>query len=218
MSTDPEPIRVALVEDHALVRAAIRAGLQHAPEIRLIAEITSAEEAIVTLPVLNPDVVLVDLDLPGRTGIDLIRELAPRQPRCLFIVVSVDQSDTSIIEAVRAGARGYLSKDIEPAALVRALVGIREGEAAFGRHATQVLAERFQVLLRRPAGSDAKLPELTERENEILALLADGLTDREIAEALVIGRRTVETHVGNILAKLHVSSRVQAARIYRQRA
>ena len=216
--TDPDAIRVALVDDHALVRAAIRAGLQGTREIRLIGEITSAEEAIATLPTLGADVVLVDIDLPGRSGVDLIRELAPRLPRCHFVVLSVDQSDTSIVEAVRAGARGYLSKDIEPAALVRAIVGIPHGEAPFGRHATHVLTERFQALLRRTAGSDAKLPELTERENEVLALLADGLTDREIAEALVIGRRTVETHVANILAKLHVPSRVQAARIYRQRS
>ena len=217
-SEAPAPLRVALVDDHALVRAAIRAGLQAAREIRLVAEITTAEEAITTLPMLAPDVALVDVDLPGRSGIYLIRELAPRLPRCLFVVLTVDESETTIVEAIRAGARGYLSKDIEPAALVRALIGIRRGEAPFGRHPTQVMAERFQALLRRGTGVDAKLPELTERENEVLALLAEGLTDREIAEGLVIGRRTVETHVANILAKLHVESRVQAARIYRQRA
>ena len=217
MNSNSAPIRVVLVDDHALVRAAIRAGLQGHHDIQLVGEITSAEEAISTVPSLSADVVLVDIDLPGRKGIDLIRELAARQPNCWFVVLSVDQSEATIVDAVRAGARGYLSKDIEPPALVRALSGIRHGEAPFGRHAVQVVTDRFQALLRRASASSEKLPELTERENEILALLADGLTDREIAEALVIGRRTVETHVGNILAKLHVESRVQAARIYRQR-
>jgi DNA-binding NarL/FixJ family response regulator len=133
-------------------------------------------------------------------------------------VLSVDRSEASIVEAVRAGARGYLSKDMEPSALIGALRGARLGEALFGRRATRILADRFQSLLRRSSSLDLKLPELTERENEILALLAEGMTDREIAEALVIGRRTVETHVANILAKLRVESRVQAARIYRNRA
>jgi two-component system response regulator DevR len=218
MRTETPALRVVLVDDHALVRAAIRAGLSAAPDIELVSELTSAEEAITTLPLLRPDVVLVDIDLPGRTGVDLIRELAPRQPNTMFVVLSVDRSEATIIEALRAGAKGYLSKDLEPAALVGALRGALRGEALFGRQATRILADRYQMLLRRSANFGQKLPELTERENEILALLAEGLTDREIAEALVIGRRTVETHVANILAKLRVESRVQAARIYRNRA
>lgn len=218
MSTELPPLRVALVEDHALVRSAIRASLAPAREIEVVAELATAEEAIAALPLIRADVVLVDLDLPGRGGNDLVRELAPRQPNTWFVILSADQSDASVIEAVLVGARGYLSKDTDAAALRRTLLGIRRGDAPFSRHATQVLAERFQALLRRSTASEVKLPELTERENEILALLAEGLTDRQIAEALIIGRRTVETHVANILAKLHVTSRVQAARIYRLRA
>ena len=217
MATDHPPLRVALVEDHALVRAAIRAGLAASRDIDVVAELATAEEAIVALPHLRADVVLVDLDLPGRGGAELVRELAPRQPNTWFVILSADQSDTSVIEAVLVGARGYLSKDTEPEALRRTLLAIRRGDAPFSRHATQVLADRFQALLRRSSASTVKVPELTERENEILALLAEGLTDRQIAEALIIGRRTVETHVANILAKLHVTSRVHAARIYRLR-
>ena len=218
MATDQGPLRVVLVEDHALVRAAIRAGLAASRDIEVVAELATAEEAIAALPLLRADVVLVDLDLPGRGGTDLVRELAPRQPSTWFVILSADQSDTSVIDAVLVGARGYLSKDTEPEALRRTLLGIRRGDAPFSRHATKVLAERFQALLRRSSATDLKLPELTERENEILGLLAEGLTDRQIAEALIIGRRTVETHVANILAKLHVTSRVEAARIYRLRA
>ena len=213
-----DPIRVALVEDHALVRSAIRHGLALARDIQLVAEIPSAEEAGATLPLLRPDVALVDVDLPVRNGIDLVRDLAPRMPEVWFVMLSADQGEQTIIAAVRAGARGYLSKDMEQEALIRSIRGIRDGEAPFNRHATRVLVDRFQALVRQGAMPDARLPELTERENQILVLLAEGLTDREIAEALVIGRRTVETHVANILAKLHVNSRVQAARIFRHRA
>jgi two-component system, NarL family, response regulator DevR len=211
-------LRVALVDDHRLVRSAIRDELTRSTDVTLVAELSTAEEAATTLPLLRPDVVLVDIDLPMRSGLDLVRDLAPRLPAVWFVMLSADQSDQTIVEAVRAGARGYLSKDMDPGALLRALHGIRDGEAPFNRHATRVIVDRFQSLMRQARTAGVVLPELTERENQILALLADGLTDREIADALVISRRTVESHVANILAKLHVGSRVHAARIYRHRA
>jgi DNA-binding NarL/FixJ family response regulator len=213
-----QPIRLVLVEDHALVRSAIRHELADSPDVSLVAEIPTAEEAAATIPLLRPEVVLVDIDLPLRSGIDLVRDLAPRMPGVAFVMLSADQTEQMIVEAVRAGAKGYLSKDMDPAALVRAVRGIREGEAPFNRHATRVVVDRYQALLQNGRALDFRLPELTERENQVLALLAEGLTDREIADALVISRRTVETHVANILAKLRVASRVQAARIYRHRA
>jgi DNA-binding NarL/FixJ family response regulator len=213
-----EPIRLVLVEDHALVRSAIRQELAGTRDVSLIAEIATAEEAVATLPRLRAEVVLVDIDLPMRSGIDLVRDLAPRLPDVWFVMLSADQTEQTIVEAVRVGARGYLSKDMDPPALVRAIRGIREGEAPFNRHATRIVVDRYQALLQNGRSPDQRLPELTERENQVLALLAEGLTDREIAEALVISRRTVESHVANILAKLRVSSRVHAARIYRHRA
>jgi len=167
-------LRVALVDDHRLVRSAIRGELARSTDVTLVAELSTAEEAATSVPLLRPDVVLVDIDLPMRSGLDLVRDLAPRLPAVWFVMLSADQSDQTIVEAVRAGARGYLSKDMDPGALMRALHGIRDGEAPFNRHATRVIVDRFQSLMRQARTAGVVLPELTERENQILALLGTG--------------------------------------------
>jgi DNA-binding NarL/FixJ family response regulator len=209
--------RIALVEDHALVRAAVRDILNRA-DLEVVGEFPTGEAAVDSLPRLRPDVVLVDLDLPGLSGAALIRELAPRLPETMFIILTASHEERDLFEAVRSGARGYLSKDLDQTGLVRALSALERGEMPFSRRFVSILFERF-VFSRShdPGRPSGQLPELTERENEILAFLGDGLSDREIADALVISRRTVESHVTHILHKLGVSSRVEAAKIYKRR-
>jgi DNA-binding NarL/FixJ family response regulator len=208
-----QPMRVMLVDDHALVRSAIRGALE-APDLEVVAEAPNAEAAFEEALRTRPDVILLDIDMPGMSGLQLIRELRPRLPGTKIVMLSVSGDERNVLEAVRQGAAGYLTKDLGPEALQRTVRGLRDGDLAMSR---RMAARTLQQLL--SGGTlpveDDPLTILSSREREVLRGLADGLTDREIAEALVISPRTVETHVGNILRKLAVRNRAEAARIYR---
>ena len=210
------PLRVMLVDDHPLVRSAVRGALQ-APDIEVVAEAASAEAAFDAAIQARPDVILLDVDMPGMSGLQLIRELAPRLPDTQIVMLSASGEDRNVIEAMRHGAAGYLTKDLGPEALQRAVRGIRNGDLAMSRRMAARTMRQF--IAGRPHGAnaeDSSLGALSSRELEVLARLADGLTDREIAQALVISPRTVETHVGSILRKLRVRNRAEAARSYRE--
>ncbi len=204
-----------LVDDHAFVRSAIRQALS-APDIEVVGEASTGEEALKLAPELRPDVLLIDIDLPGMSGLRLLRELRPRLPDSKFVMLTVSTSQVDVLEAVRLGAVGYLTKDLDADALLRSIRGVRDGDLAMPR---KLAARTIQDLV---AGAGARaadrgapgLESLSPREDEILRLLADGMTDREIGEALTISTRTVETHVGNILRKLDARNRASAARRY----
>ena len=212
-------LRVFLVEDHALVRAAVRHALAKAADLEVVGDVSTAEDALLLVPEVRPDVILVDIDLPGMRGSELVRELAPRFPDVAIVMLTVSRGERDLLDAIRSGARGYLAKDLSPDALIRALRDIRNDVMPMSRRDASLLISRLAEAAgrHRPVGVSS-LPELTARENEVLALLADGMTDREISVALVISRRTVESHVRNILEKLAVQSRLDAARIYRHRS
>ena len=216
---EPGRLRVFLVEDHALVRAAVHHALASADDIDVVGDASTAEDAIRLIPELVPHVVIIDIDLPGMRGTELVRELSPRFPEMWLVMLTISRSERDLLDSIRSGARGYLSKDLSPDALLRSIRDIRTGVMPMSRRDATLLITRLSEAAGRhqPIGSGA-LPELTVRENEVLALLADGMTDREISVALVISRRTVESHVRNILEKLAVESRLQAARVYRQRS
>jgi two-component system, NarL family, nitrate/nitrite response regulator NarL len=209
-------LRVVLVDDHEFVRSAIRHAIS-APDIEVVGEAGSAEEAVEVATREHPDVVLLDIDLPGVSGVRILRELTPRLPDTHFVMLTVSENPRDMVDAIRSGADGYLTKSLSPAALQRSVRGIRHGDLPMPRR----LAARLVRELARPSpgNADRSLPStLTSREVEILRLLARGLTDREIADALTISARTVETHVGNILRKLGVHRRAEAARQYREDA
>lgn len=207
-----------LVEDHALVRAAVRQALDAAEDLHVVGEASDAEEALRMIPAMRPDVAIVDIDLPGMRGTELVRELAPRFPAMWLVMLTVSRSERDLVDAIRSGARGYLHKDLSPDALVRAIRDIRTGVMPISRReASMLIARLADAAGRQRTVGGAALPELSARENEVLALLADGMTDREIAVALAISRRTVESHVRNVLDKLAVQSRLDAARILRER-
>jgi DNA-binding NarL/FixJ family response regulator len=206
-----------LVEDHALVRTAVRQAIS-TPDIEVVAEVATAEAAIEPALELRPDIILLDIDLPGMSGLQFLREVAPRLPDTKIIVLTVSSAHRDLVEAVRFGAMGYLTKDLTPEALLRSVRGARDGDLAMPRRlAAEVIADLSRTARRSTAEGAAALPRLTDRETEVLRMISDGLTDREAAEALRISIRTVETHVSNVLHKLGVRSRSDAARLYRER-
>jgi DNA-binding NarL/FixJ family response regulator len=204
-----------LVDDHALVRMAVRQALE-APDVELVAEAASAEEALVLAPQVRPDVLLVDISLPGMDGVALVRELAPRLPETRIVMLTVSSADHHLLDAMRYGAVGYLTKDVSPGGLLRAVRSAYDGELAMPRRMAARLVRHLEETS-HPAtpAIDPALGSLTGREAEVLRLLAAGRTDREIAETLTISLRTVTTHVASILHKLGTTRRAEAARRYR---
>jgi two-component system, NarL family, response regulator DevR len=211
--------RVMLVDDHALVRSAVRQALA-ADDLEIVGEAASADEALLLAPQLAPDVLLMDINLPGTDGLQLLRELAPRLPATKIVMLTVSNDRRDLVEAVRSGAAGYLTKDLSPEALQRAIRGIRSGDLAMSRSMAADVIQHLATSTNRPAASAAgeELAGISAREREVLSLLAEGLTDREIGERLGISPRTVETHVGSLLSKLGVRNRAQAAARYRDGA
>lgn len=207
-------LRVMLVDDHALVRSAIRQAIT-APDIEVVAEVATAEEALQVAPEIRPDVLLLDLDLPGMTGLQLVRELSPRLPETQIVMLTVSSDERDLVEAMRSGAVGYLTKDLSPDALQRTVRGIPKGDLPMPRRLAAQLIRQLSGPGRGAGGVDRGLG-LSSREEDVLRLLAAGLTDRGIAETLKISPRTVETHVGSILRKLGVRNRAEAARRYRE--
>jgi len=208
-----------LVDDHPLVRSAVRQAID-APDIELVGDTSSAEEALVVAPTVRPDVMLVDIALPGMSGVQLVRELAPRLPDTRFMMLTASAAEDDVLDAIEFGATGYLTKDVTPDALLRAVRGAYAGDLAIPRRMAARLVRRLAERARRaPSGHDLLVEHsLSSRERDVLRLLAEGMTDREIAAALTLSTRTVETHVSNVLHKLGVRNRVQAARHYRGEA
>ena len=214
------PLRVMLVDDHALVRAAVRQALV-APDIEIIAEASTAHETLELAPQLHPDVLLMDINLPGADGLSLLRELVPRLPDTKIVMLTISEDRRDLMQAVRNGAAGYLTKDLGPDALQRAIRGTRTGDLAMSRAMAAIVVRELAVGGRRDVAGVAgpaadALGVLSSRELEVLRYLATGLTDREIAERLGISPRTVETHVGSVLHKLEVKNRAEAAARFRE--
>jgi DNA-binding NarL/FixJ family response regulator len=211
------PLTVFLVEDHRRVRAAIRQAIS-ADDISVVGEAATAEHALHLAPPLRPDVLLLDIDLPGMSGLQLLDLLVPLLPGTRIVMLTVSSAQADVVEAIAHGAAGYLTKDLDPAALLRAIRGLRSGDLAMPRGLAAGLVRDYARTLRdfiSPADR-ARLAGLSQREHEVLTELVRGLTDRRIAERLFLSPRTVETHVRNILRKLGVRNRAEAAGRYRR--
>ena len=209
-------LQVMIGDDHPLVRAAVARAIE-GNGMTVIAEASTAEEALVVAPQVMPDILLLDIALPGASGIQLVRDLAPRLPNTRIIMLTVSSADRDVADAIRYGASGYLTKDVTPEALARALRATQNGELVMPRR----LAGRLLMRMARQGThaypqDDQPIEGLTPRERDVHRLLAEGLADRDIATALTISRRTVETHVSSILHKLGVQNRTEAATRYRE--
>jgi len=208
MMEPTEPITVMIVDDHAVVRQGIRALLEAEGGFQVVGEVGSGGEAALLAADLAPDVVLMDLVLPEMDGVTATRLIKQRSPRSQVIVLTSYHEDEHIYPAIRAGALSYLLKSVGLDELVGAVRKAAQGEATLHPH---VAARLAQELHGASAGTRWLYDTLSEREREVLGLIATGLTNTQIAERLVISERTVKSHVNNILSKLQVADRTQAA-------
>lgn len=201
-----DPIRVVIADDHPIVREGLRTYLGTRDGIEVVGEAADGEQAVARVARLRPDVVLLDLVMPVLGGVAALERILARDPDARVIVLTSFAAEDQMLPALRAGAAGYLLKDTDPAELERAVRAAAAGESLL----SPVVAERLLREVRRGSSGDP-LAALTPREREVLGLLARGLSNRQIAAELVVAEKTVKTHVGNILAKLAVSDRTQAA-------
>ncbi len=203
------PITVLLVDDHKIVRQGVRAFLQTLSDIQVIAEADSGAAAIAAVEQHRPDVVLMDLEMPGELdGIAATRQVRKLHPQTQVIVVTSHHQDEYIFPAVRAGAISYLLKDVEPDELADAIRKAAQGEAVLDSRVASRIIHELQGIRKDEVNP---FTELSDREFEVLRLIAAGKSNAEIAETLVIGESTVKTHIGNLLKKLHLDDRTQAA-------
>ena len=201
-------LRILLVDDHPLVRNGLRALLATVPELTVVGEAASGEEAIARAAELLPDIILMDLYMPGVNGVEATRRILQAQPHMGILVLTMLEDDASVFAAMRAGARGYLLKGADQTEVLRAIGVVAHGEAIFSPPIAQRLMHYFANM--QPILPPSAFPDLSEREREILGLIARGKTNAEIAEALVVSPKTVSNHVSNIFSKLQVVDRAQA--------
>jgi DNA-binding NarL/FixJ family response regulator len=208
-----DPLRVLIADDHPLFRSGLRALLCTVPDTAVAGEATTGEEAVALATELQPDVVVMDIQMPGISGIDATRRILDTIPHIGILVVTMFEDDYSVFAAMRAGAKGYVLKDTEEEDMLHAIRAVGKGEAIFSPAiARRVIdfftgARRSEVERAVPARA---FPELTSREREVLDLIAQGLNNPEIAAHLYLSPKTVRNHISNIFAKLQVADRSEA--------
>lgn len=202
-----EPIRVLIADDHPMFRFGLKALIGATPDMALAGEAADGEEVVTLAASLQPDVIVMDVNMPGQNGLEATRRILQTSPHIGILVITMFDDD-SVFAALQAGARGYLLKGADPEATLRAIRTVASGEAIFSPTAARRVMDFFAR--RAPNTPPQVLPELTDRERELLVLLAQGLTNAAIAERLSLSPKTVRNHVSNIFSKLQVADRAQA--------
>jgi DNA-binding NarL/FixJ family response regulator len=203
-----ESVRILIADDHPVFRDGLRALLGTVPDCELVGEAANGDEAVVLATSLQPDVVLMDIRMPGLDGIEATRRIVHTSPHIAVLVLTMFEDDESVFSAMRAGARGYLLKGADQSEILRAVRAVASGEAIFGPAIARRLMDYFSApRVGLPAQA---FPELTEREGEVLELIARGRANQEIAHQLFLSPKTVRNHVSNIFSKLQVADRAQA--------
>jgi DNA-binding NarL/FixJ family response regulator len=203
-----DSVRVLIAEDHPLFREGMRGRLDRVADIAVVGEAASGDEAVQLAKELEPDVILMDIKMPGLNGIEATREIQQASPKIGVLVLTMFEDDDSVFAAMRAGAKGYLLKDSGGEGVVHAIRAVASGEAVFGAGVAERMIGFFCAP--RAAAPQRAFPELTEREEEVLSLVAQGKSNQQIARQLFVSLKTVRNHVSNILLKLQVADRTQA--------
>lgn len=203
-----DAVRVLIADDHPVFRNGLRALLASAPEMEVVGEATTGDEAVALAASAQPDVALMDLQMPGMGGIEATRRILDASPHIRVLVVTMFDDEDSVFAALRAGARGYMLKGASPREMLRAIAAVGDGEAIFSPAIAQRLLDFFAAS--RAAAPPLPFPELTEREREILTLVVQGRTNPQIATHLGLSLKTVRNHMSNIFNKLQVADRAQA--------
>ena len=202
-----DTIRILIADDHTLVRAGLRALIGTEPGMEVVGEAADGVEAVLRARSLRPDIILLDLVMPRKGGIEAIHEIKEENPDVRILVLTSFTDDDKVFPAIKAGALGYLLKDSTPQALLQAIHDVHRGESSLD----PTIARKLIRELNQPPALPRTEEPLTAREVEVLRLVAQGLSNQEIAERMVVSERTVRTHVSNILSKLHLANRTQAA-------
>jgi DNA-binding NarL/FixJ family response regulator len=207
-----DPLRILVADDHPLFRGGLRALLGAVPETELAGEATTGEEAVALAAELQPDVIVMDLQMPGVSGVEATRRVLDTSPHVGVLIVTMFEDDYSVFAAMRAGAKGYVLKDTDEEDILHAIRAVGRGEAIFSPAVARRIIDFFTGV---QAGAERDVPprtfpELTAREREVLDLIAQGLSNPEIAARLYLSPKTVRNHVSNIFAKLQVADRAQA--------
>lgn len=208
-----DAIRILIADDHPLFRDGLRVLLESVPDMQVIGEATTGEEALALAQSLQPDTILMDIKMPGFNGIEATRRILHTSPHIRILILTMFEDDESVFAAIRAGARGYLLKGAVQEETLRAIRAVSSGEAIFGPTIAESLMHYFgSMRIVGKSGPAQFFPELTEREYEILTLLASRKSNADIATRLVLSPKTVRNHVSNILSKLQVADRAEAMR------
>lgn len=203
-----ERIRVLIADDHALFRDGLHSLFASLPDLEVVGEAATGERAILEAASRQPDIILMDLSMPGINGVEATRRILHTSPHIGIVIVTMFEDDDSVFAAMRAGARGYVLKGAGQAEMLRAIRAVANGEALFSAAIAQRMINYFSAP--KPALPAQIFPELTEREREVLDLIAQGDNNSEIAERLTLSPKTVRNHVSNIFSKLQVADRAQA--------
>lgn len=203
-----EPITVLIADDHQLFRDGVRALLDAQPDMECVGEATNGEGVIRLATEVQPDVILMDVQMPGMSGVEATRQIVSSSPHIHVLMVTMFEDDALVFAAMRAGARGYLLKGTRHEDMVRAILAVGSGDAIFSPAIAARMVDYFAAL--QPGHPAQVFPDLSIREREILALLAQGYKNAEIADRLVISPKTVRNYVSNIISKLQVADRAQA--------
>lgn len=202
-----ETIRILIADDHAIVRKGLHALIASEPGMVIVGEAADGEEAIRQANALQPDIILLDMLMPQKDGLEAIQAILSKNPRARILVLTSFADDERVFPAIKAGALGYLLKDASPQQLLQAINDVHHGQAAL--HPS--IALKLVREMNRPGTPESSADALTEKERMILKLVAQGLSNQEIADKLTLSERTVGNHIGSILGKLHLANRTQAA-------
>lgn len=206
-----DPMKILLADDHALFRSGVASLLARQEDFEVVGEASNGHEAVEKAEALMPDVILMDIYMPGCTGLHATRRIKETLPYAKVIILTVSEEDQTLFEAIKSGAHGYLLKKIEPNELFEMIRGVSRGDAPISRATASKILSEFAKQTERSVDAPAPHEKLTDREREVLGLLAGGATNKEIANSLCISENTVKNHLRNILEKLHLENRVQAA-------